>query len=629
MKIIKKIIKRRSNKNKLIISIIVGFILITGLAASAYGLLVNNNSQANEKEIIEKSVPVTVQTTRVQRQDTGNYISLSGITEPLDEVLVSPKMSGKVVGIYVEEGGQVKIGQTIMQLEQDAILMTSYNNAQANLTNTIAATNQDINTAEVSVATVETNLFNTRISTEDSVRNAELAVEAARIALEAAEKSQANIGVSNEQAIENAYDSLKTTMQGNLTMVKSALTAVGDIVGESPGDKTANDDYEQVLGVKNLSSESAARSAFFQAKDKYDLVYANFNNLESVAPYAAVDTAGTDVKSAQDLMKQTLEKTRIMLDNTITTADFSLASLNALKTTVDSHLAVINLAIPALQAREQAVTGAKLTDTSSGDTVQSAYDAAQTNLERAEQALALTQSQVKTQLDMTTKQLESAKENLKGVKRRATMQVTAARGQLDSIKAQISNTAITAPIAGTLNQIFIESGEMAVAGKPIATIVNTAGIKIELVLTEFDIAKVAEDQEAKVTMASYGEEEFMGVVYYASLVANPVSRKFPVKIQLGNQDGRIKAGLVAEVNIIIQKRENILVIPATAVFTADGEEKVYIIDNEKRINIKTINTEAVNDNETAVISGLSEGEEVVVNGNYDLKAGDIVVVSPK
>ena len=163
------------------------------------------------------------------------------------------------------------------------------------------------------------------------------------------------------------------------------------------------------------------------------------------------------------------------------------------------------------------------------------------------------------------------------------------------------------------------------AGSPVAEIVNTRKIEIEVALTEFDIGKVFVGQKAEVILSAYPNEKFTGKVSYVSPVADPVSKKFPVKIQLENPNGKIKAGMVAEIKIIIKKEKNVLVIPKSAVFKEGEIEKVYVVENSK-VKIKNIKTEIIDENRLKVLEGLSEGEEIIINGNYDLKEGDLVII---
>lgn len=576
-------------------------------------------------EKIEKNEKITVQTYKIISKNRSDNIFLSGATQPLDKIMVSPKISGKIVGIYAREGEKVKTGQILIQLEQDRVLLVSYNNAQSSLTNTIASANQDISATELAVSSAEINLENIKINAKENINNSKLAIESARILVDSAEKSLINIKNTNKQTIQNASDNTKTTIQSNLTIIKTALTAVGDIIGESPGDESANNDYKNVLGATKSQSLTDTKDLFFLAKSDYEIVDINYNNLSNNYSLQEIDNLIGEAGNSLDSIRETLVETKTLLDHTITMSGFTSSDLNVLKISIDANLTSIQAAISSLQANQQAIISVKLAGVSSSDAAQSAYEIAQNVLDIKRQSLILTESQSKSRIDAAQKQLELAQANLESVKKRADQQIIAAQGQLDYTQAQLNNTAIFAPISGTVNQIFIDSGEMAAAGKSMISIVNTTGIKIELFLTEFDIGKIVLEQKAKVSFAAYPNDEFVGNVYYVGSVADSVSKKFPIKIQIGNEDRKIKAGMVAQVDIVTGEDEDILIIPKSAVFVKDGVEKVYTVENFI-IKIKNIKTEDIDDNEARVIEGLIEGEEIVIRGNYELKEGDKVDV---
>ena len=108
-------------------------------------------------------------------------------------------------------------------------------------------------------------------------------------------------------------------------------------------------------------------------------------------------------------------------------------------------------------------------------------------------------------------------------------------------------------------------------------------------------------------------------------MANTVSKKFPVKIQLENTDGKIKAGMVANIKIIINQQKDVLVVPKSAVFKEKGVEKIYVVENSK-VKTKIIKTEVIAEDKLKVVEGLSAEEEVIINGNYDLENGDLVII---
>ena len=151
------LIKNQSDRKKKLLIIIAAIVL----ALAAYYLLTNksNGSSNNDGAVLGEKTMI-VQTQKVLPETVAESIDMSGITEPLEKVEVSPQMSGKVSSIYFKEGDWIEAGQTIGQLEQDQNLLTAKNNAisslqitQTNLNNLIDSTNQDIRAAEIAIET--------------------------------------------------------------------------------------------------------------------------------------------------------------------------------------------------------------------------------------------------------------------------------------------------------------------------------------------------------------------------------------------------------------------------------------------------------------------------------------------
>ena len=630
-------IKNQLNQKKKLLIIIAVIVLVP----ASYCLLASKGNDDNNNGAVLGEKTMIVQTQKVLPKTITESIAVSGVTEPMEKVEVSPQMSGKVSGIYFKEGDWIEMGQTIGQLEQDQNLLTAKNNAvsslqiaQTNLSNLIDSTNQDIRAAEIAAETAKIALDSAKTNSSENIKSSELAVESAKIALSNAEKSLKNTEISGDQAVQDSYDSSRTTMQNNLITLNTALTGVENILDERPGNNSANDAYDNVLGVLNQQSLNNAKNYFPKAKNDYEDLVEKVNNLSSRSSYEETDLAINSTKNTLNSMSQMLFLTRILLDNTITASGFSSTDLAGLKSSVDFDRNSISAADSSLQAVQQRIINAKLKRDSGNDATQSAYNSAQTGLEQAEQNLVSAKLSSQSQIDAAQKQLESAESGLENAKKKSKLQIAQAEGQIktaegqvNSVQAQLNDTVIIAPVSGTLNQKYIEIGEMAAAGKPIVSIVNTKNLKIEIALTEFDIAKVFVAQEAKIKIAAYPDKEFMGKVYYASSIADQSSKKFPVKIQLENKDGKIKAGMMADVKIMINQEDSVLVIPKSAVFEDDnGLEKVYLVDDDSRIKITPVKTEAVGKDELKVIEGLIEGDEVMVNGGYELEDGEVVEV---
>jgi len=589
--------RKKISWRKISFSLSTAAILIGGALISSSVLDVNLSLLADIKQTLgfqqekDPTVPqslVSVETEKIFPKTIFHNISVSAVTKPLNEVKVSPKINGKVVALYFNEGDFVQAGQVIAQLEQDQTLLanyqTAFNNyqiAQRNLEQTLLSTQKDIEAAEIGVATAEENLKAAKQNLENTFK-------------------QTSVDLSN------AYQTAKQQSDSALLSVNNALTTIKSILDSYSSKKKGEDYYEGFPTADSqsfydlMTSYPKAKSAYHSTRDYYNSVK------QSTQPTEIEDL----LKKTKDLLDKTstaLDDMRQVLASGITGWQMSISQLETAKANIYAAQAAIDGSMTGIQTIEQTIASLKVGRAMADDSGQSAVDLAEKQLASAKKMLESVQAKAKIQINSAKAQLEAAK------------------GQLDVVSAQLANTTITAPVSGTLNQIYTEVGEMAMAGQPIVNLVNTKSIEIEISLTEFDIGKVSVGQEVRVSLGAYPDEEFIGRVYYVSSVADPVTKKFPVKIQLENKDRKIKAGMVAQAQIITQQEENVITIPREAVFIEGGQENIYLVNNGL-VEIRAIKTEPFNEDRLKVIEGLFEEEEIIINGNYDLKEGDLVAI---
>jgi RND family efflux transporter MFP subunit len=104
---------------------------------------------------------------------------------------------------------------------------------------------------------------------------------------------------------------------------------------------------------------------------------------------------------------------------------------------------------------------------------------------------------------------------------------------------------------------------------------------------------------------------------------NPLSRKIEVEIEISNSDHLIKPGMFPKVRLLIQ-HDNILLIPEEAVMEREGEKQVFVVRNDI-VHLQKISTGLERGELVEVLSGLKEGEVVVISGQSNLEDGDKVV----
>ena len=135
-----------------------------------------------------------------------------------------------------------------------------------------------------------------------------------------------------------------------------------------------------------------------------------------------------------------------------------------------------------------------------------------------------------------------------------------------------------APIAGTVIALPAQVGATVNQAVPLARISGTSALEIKLYVAERFISKVALDQLCEITLDAWPGDVFRGTVTEVSPVVDPASRTMEVKVNVTNQDDKLKEGMFAKVKLITEQKENIVKIPASAVIQRFGESYVFVVE---------------------------------------------------
>jgi multidrug efflux pump subunit AcrA (membrane-fusion protein) len=162
---------------------------------------------------------------------------------------------------------------------------------------------------------------------------------------------------------------------------------------------------------------------------------------------------------------------------------------------------------------------------------------------------------------------------------------------------------------------------MVTASSPLIGLISDAKYQISGQLSEKDVARVKVGQSATVILDAYGSSrEFAATVITidpASTLVNGVP-VYNVKLEFNAADEAIKAGLTANINILIADRQNVLLVPASALMK-DGEKTYVIVDNGTATGEKREVTAGASgaDATVEIVSGLSAGDKVAVFGQLN------------
>jgi HlyD family secretion protein len=226
--------------------------------------------------------------------------------------------------------------------------------------------------------------------------------------------------------------------------------------------------------------------------------------------------------------------------------------------------------------------------------------------------------------------------NLK-VLRQNNLNLQKAQKALEKAKESLMKTEILAPFDGIVENINLKQGDsigqrFSVTGEPIESyvirLVNTKDWRMKGVVDEIDIFKVKVGQEVIITVDALPDVELKGKVTFVSPFGTQTTGvvEFDVTIALepssvvtaleavrAKEDEK-KGGLTATADIIVEKHENVLLIPNRSIKGSPGDHWVEVVIDEKKVTTekRPVILGAQNDQFSEVISGLSEGEKIIV-----------------
>lgn len=181
---------------------------------------------------------------------------------------------------------------------------------------------------------------------------------------------------------------------------------------------------------------------------------------------------------------------------------------------------------------------------------------------------------------------------------------------------QLASSIITASIDGVIGDLTITPGMVlgqAETAQKIA-VIHSEGVPIaSFNLSEVDVVKVKKGQKATIALDSQPDKEFNGKVIgvdKTGVVSQGVTN-YPATIQLGAKALEILPNMAASATIVIGSKNDVLILPLSALQTRAGQNFARVVRNGK-IQQVPVETGLTSDTETEIVSGLSEGEEVVI-----------------
>ena len=197
---------------------------------------------------------------------------------------------------------------------------------------------------------------------------------------------------------------------------------------------------------------------------------------------------------------------------------------------------------------------------------------------------------------------------------------------VDALRKQREDMIIRAPRGGVIGYRNVEVGSYLSPGEKILTLVDNSHLYVDCSLSENDAALLGVGLPVSVTIDALGNT-YNGKIVYVSPGMEADTRAYTVRISLDVARDGVKAGLFARTAVDILQRRSTLFAPKEAVLTKNGVTTVFVYNHdsetveEREVKIGLINDEAVE-----LLSGVNEGDEVVITNLDRMKNGGRVLV---
>lgn len=185
---------------------------------------------------------------------------------------------------------------------------------------------------------------------------------------------------------------------------------------------------------------------------------------------------------------------------------------------------------------------------------------------------------------------------------------------------QIVASPILAPFPGVVTKVGAAPGQVIDSEDQLFSIADLSRVWVQAEVYEKDLARVQVGQNAIVRVETYPDEQFSGRVTYISDVLDPQTRTARVRCEIGNPAMRLKVDMFATVHVPTKFNRTAITIPEAAIQQVEQTTVVFVRRADTRFEARRIQAGNTVGGTVEVVSGLREGEPVVVEGAFHLKS---------
>lgn len=578
------------------------------------GYLFFRNATAPKVEYItEKAVLMNLKQT----------VSATGRVDSEEAVDLKFNAGGDIAKIYVVAGDPVANGKILAELKHTALdsqikeARAALSLQQANYLKTLQGARQE-----------EIIISMRRVESAQSTYDAAVRDYQALSAKLQSDIASLQTQIKNyTQALVDVKTSAELNIQNSRTNLLISLNQAGikSVNSQRQVETIFNDiDLEKNYGTNDITAKD-------QSHDAYDGLQYFIDTAKSDYVKAAASLAIGDIRVSVASSTLLLTKVEEMLKwvlqalnaTSISYGSITEAELTAYKTAVKNEQDVNNAQKVDLQSKSQAWESATANLPININTAQANLDTATSNLnattannqvQLAKAQSAIDSSKVslnlaKAELDLTKAKARSADISI------AQAQVNQAQSAVDRLLSQLTDFQIITPFDGMVGKVNFKENESVTSQDVIISMIGQNLFKISVDIPESDIAKISVDNTAAITLDAYSsDQKFSGKVVNINLSETLIQDVvyYKVEVTLDHSDQVIKTGMSANLDILTNQKNGVIVVPVRAVLVnTDGTKYVRILKDGQVLKAAVTTGLRGDEGKIEIVSGVMDGDEVI------------------
>jgi RND family efflux transporter MFP subunit len=209
-------------------------------------------------------------------------------------------------------------------------------------------------------------------------------------------------------------------------------------------------------------------------------------------------------------------------------------------------------------------------------------------------------------------------------------QLDEALAQQKQLNAMSDYTKIVAPFTGVVTRRYVDTGALVQAGTssntqalPVVSVAETDLCRLILPVPESAVPSIRLGSTVSVRVPALNRN-FDGKVSRFADALNEETRTMHTEVDVPNKNSTIVAGMYAEVNLTLEKKNSVLAVPIQAVTRNGSQASVLIVNGQNRIEERPVKLGMEGTTQVEIVSGLSPNDRVVLGSRADFHAGDMV-----